>query len=91
MANYMRDSNSEPNQVWKWDLQPMRPEALPSRLSFFHQDIGIQDTHASLVSTQNQIFKYRDTSGAASSIIGGGRIFIYLCSQTIKTIDFKRS
>ena len=31
-------------------------------------------------------------SGAASSIIGGGgRIFIYLCSQTIKTIDFKRS
>jgi hypothetical protein len=25
----MRDSNSEPNQVWKWDLQPMWPEALP--------------------------------------------------------------
>jgi hypothetical protein len=23
MANHMRDSNSEPNQVWKWDLQPM--------------------------------------------------------------------
>jgi hypothetical protein len=21
----MRDSNSEPNQVWKWDLQPMWP------------------------------------------------------------------
>jgi hypothetical protein len=34
MANHMRDSNSEPNQVWKWDLQPMWPEALPSRLSF---------------------------------------------------------
>ena len=23
MANHMRDSNSEPDQVWKWDLQPM--------------------------------------------------------------------
>ena len=23
MANHMRDSNSEPNQVWKWDLQSM--------------------------------------------------------------------
>jgi hypothetical protein len=30
----MRYSNSEPNQVWKWDLQPMWPEALRSRLSF---------------------------------------------------------
>jgi hypothetical protein len=28
IANHMRDSNSEPNQVWKWDLQPMWPEAL---------------------------------------------------------------
>jgi hypothetical protein len=35
MANHMRDSNSEPNQVWKLDLQPMWPEAaLRSRLSF---------------------------------------------------------
>jgi hypothetical protein len=35
MANHMRDSNSESNQVWKsWDLQPMWPEALRSRLSF---------------------------------------------------------
>ena len=32
MANYMRDSNSEPNQVWKWDLQSIGQEALPSRL-----------------------------------------------------------
>jgi hypothetical protein len=23
MANLMRDSNSEPNQVWRWDLQLM--------------------------------------------------------------------
>ena len=23
MANHMRDSNSETNQVWKWDLQQM--------------------------------------------------------------------
>jgi hypothetical protein len=30
-------------------------------------------------------------SGAASAIIGGGRILIYLCSQIIKTMDFKRS
>jgi hypothetical protein len=28
----MQDSNFEPNQVWKWDLQLMWPEALPSRL-----------------------------------------------------------
>jgi hypothetical protein len=34
MANHMRDSNSEPNQVWKWDLQSMWPEGLPSRLLF---------------------------------------------------------
>jgi hypothetical protein len=30
-------------------------------------------------------------SAVASSIIGGGLIFIYSCSQTIKTIDFKRN
>jgi hypothetical protein len=29
MANQMWDSNSKPNQVWKWDLQSMWPEALP--------------------------------------------------------------
>jgi hypothetical protein len=23
MANHLQDSNSEPNQVWKWDLQPI--------------------------------------------------------------------
>jgi hypothetical protein len=34
MTNHMRDSNSEPNKVWKWDLQSMWPEALRSRLSF---------------------------------------------------------
>ena len=27
----------------------------------------------------------------ASLVIGGGHIFIYSCSQTIKTIDFKRN
>ena len=26
---------------------------------------------------------------AGRSIIGGGHIFIYSCSQTVKTIDFK--
>jgi hypothetical protein len=30
----MQDSNSEPNQEWKCDLQPMCPEALPSRYLF---------------------------------------------------------
>jgi hypothetical protein len=31
-------------------------------------------------------------SGVANSIIGrGGTIFIYSCSQTLKTIDFKRN
>jgi hypothetical protein len=34
MANHMWDSNSEPNQLSKSDLQSMWPEALPSRLSF---------------------------------------------------------
>jgi hypothetical protein len=29
----MQDSNYEPNQVWKGDLQPMWPEALRSRLA----------------------------------------------------------
>ena len=28
-------------------------------------------------------------SDAVRSIIGGGQIFIYSCSQTVKTIDFK--
>ena len=27
--------------------------------------------------------------GSGISIIGGGHIFIYSCSQTVKTIDFK--
>jgi hypothetical protein len=27
--------------------------------------------------------------GARKSIIGGGQIFIYSCSQTVKTIAFK--
>ena len=32
-----------------------------------------------------------ETSGVANSIIGGGHIFIYSSSQTMKTIDFKRN
>ena len=32
---------------------------------------------------------FPDDRGAGRSIIGGGAIFIYSCSQTVKTIDFK--
>ena len=32
----MRDSNSEPNQVWKWDLQPMCPDVFLLATCFFH-------------------------------------------------------
>ena len=31
------------------------------------------------------------SSGAGRSIIGGWRIFIYPCSQSVKTIDLNRS
>ena len=31
----------------------------------------------------------RARRGARRSIIGGGHIFIYLCSHTVKTSDFK--
>ena len=35
---------------------------------------------------------YMNCRGSGRLIIGGGGlIFIYLCSQTVKTIDFKRN
>ena len=35
---------------------------------------------------------YMNCRGGEKLIIGGGGlIFIYLCSQTVKTIDFKRN
>ena len=34
---------------------------------------------------------YMNCRGSGRLIIGGGLIFIYLCSQTVKTIDLKRN